>query len=261
MAEPRPPVRPFALVHSPDQWRRAAHEGTFLDPVAGVVELGWVEPAAAQPTGPVPAAAGLAFDAECRLYRSVPAAGTVERSRSTALDPLAPSTEPPQPLDLFEAQPRPLGEFSVAEPVGGGLREPRGLAVDADDRLYIAETGAARVLVFDLWSRRLLRRIRFPHGAQPLDLAVHGRTVYGVVRPQPSSGGATGGTASAAPARLYRMSARVGPLAIVLPDEVESPSRIAISPDGCTAVLLEGAGSPSARLFVFALRGDRKSVV
>ena len=51
--------------------------------------------------------------------------------------------------------------------------EPRGLAVDVNDRLFVAETGADRILIYDLWSERLLRQVALP-GARPTDLAAHG---------------------------------------------------------------------------------------
>src|SRR4051794_37331254 len=81
MTTPAPTLRPFALVRTHDQWLRAAHVGTYLDPAMEVVGLDWTVP----PTGdartapPPPLGAGLAFDAECRLYHSVPDGGRVQK--------------------------------------------------------------------------------------------------------------------------------------------------------------------------------------
>ena len=91
----------FALVQGADSWVRAAHDDTFLGIGDGVVELGWTAPDDAEaPEGPAPAPAGLAFDAECRLYRSDPAAGTVQKLLWRAGSPYA----SPEPVELFRAE-------------------------------------------------------------------------------------------------------------------------------------------------------------
>jgi len=225
-------VRPFALVRTQDQWLRAAHEDTFVDARSGAVELAWSRPPAGDAAKDAPTAGGLAFDAACRLYRSVPDAGRVERSLWSALDPLAGSAEVPRPLDLFEMEPPVLGDFRPAAPRGGPLREPRGVAVDGSDRLFVAEAGAGRVLVHDLWSRRLLRRISLD-GA-PLDLAAHARGVLAV----------------AAPGALYRLGARDAPERLELPAGLDAPSRVAASPCGARVAVLDRAGTADARVWV-----------
>lgn len=244
-----PTIRPFAHMCTQDQWLRSAHANTFVDPIVNAVELAWTRPPACATSNTPPPAAGLAFDAECRLYRSLPNEGLVERSLWSALDPLAPVTEPTTPLDLFETPPGALGDFSPAEPPAGVLREPRGLAVDDRDRLFIAETAAARVLVYDLWSRRLLQRVAFDTGAAPLDLAACGDAVFAVVRPAVDAG-----SADTQPL-LFRLPARKRPQPIALPSEIAAPSRIAISACGCVAVL-EQAGTPAARVFILRRTDD-----
>src|SRR5205823_10128478 len=88
--------RPFALVRTDDQWSRAAHNGTALDAETGGVELRRVESEATQKGGEASAlTAGLAFDAECRLYRSVPDEGRVERLLWSG------DRAAHEPLDLF----------------------------------------------------------------------------------------------------------------------------------------------------------------
>jgi phage tail-like protein len=222
-------LRPFAQIDGADMWARAAHRETFLDFASGVVELAWSAPEAtdAPLAGEVPEAAGLAFDAECRLYRSLPDAGRVERSLWATLSP----GTAPVALDLFEAEiATSLGDFSPLEPATGAVREPRGLAVDVDDRLFVAETGAGRILVYDLWSQRLLRTLSTGSGTQPLDLAAHGRTVLATVRGSDV---------------LLRFSARGAPEAEPLPPEVPAATRLAVSPGGRVAVLA-GAGTEDA---------------
>ena len=157
----------FALVDGGDSWSRAAHLDTFLQLEEGVVALAWRAPYddGDPPEAPALVPAGLAFDAECRLYRSVPDAGRVERVLWRAGSPYA----SPDPTELFAAEAAPsVGDFDAAAPAGGPLAEPRGLAVDVDDRLVVAEAGAGRILVHDLWSRRLLRAVPTPPGTQSM---------------------------------------------------------------------------------------------
>ena len=101
--------RPFAAVHTEDQWRRAAHQGTSLQPGTWAVQLAWShgQPAPDQlPDAPPPTAAGLAFDPWCRLYHSLPDAGRVERilPSGTASSPV-PSFRPEDAADLDAGAP------------------------------------------------------------------------------------------------------------------------------------------------------------
>ena len=75
---------------------------------------------------------------------------------------------------------RPRESLRIGPPLVSGIfirppSRPRSInralsAVDDDDRLYVAEAGTRDVLIFDLWSSRLLRRVALP--GRPLDLAV-----------------------------------------------------------------------------------------
>lgn len=231
-----PAPRRFALVRTADQWLRSGHVDTALDTKTGVVGLAWTEPPSSNAGGDAPPrGAGLAFDQQCRLYHSVPDEGRVEWSLWAGQTPRAAGDEPPAPLDLFAAEVPPAGEFTPVTTPTSALSAPRGLAVDHDDRLFIAETGAGRLLIFDLWGRRLLRRVvvAAPDGtaARPLDLAAHGTTVYALL----------------APAGLVELTARSEPRALPLPADVTEPARLAVAPGG-RIVLLERAGSPLARI-------------
>lgn len=208
-----PVPRPFALMQTEDQWLRAFHEHTALE--AGVLQLAFVDETAVTVGGEPPAvAAGLAFDPHCRLYHSIPNQGRVERQLWAAPEPAA-------PLDLFAPGPPPLaGDFHPAAAPSPILQEPRGLAVDADDRLFIAETAARRILVFDLWSLRLLRRI--PVSGRPLDLAIKDSSVLALL---------------SAPAALVRLEAHTGPRSLALPAGIADPARVAVSPEGEIFVL------------------------
>jgi phage tail-like protein len=232
-----PGLRSFALVQTVDQWQRAAHCDTAIDPDSGQVGLARQRPQLAEP-GPArpPLPAGLAFDGACRLYRSVPDEGRVERVGWATAGRIAAPEAASAPLDVFAAPQRPaLGEFTAAPPAAPALTEPRGLAVDADDRLFVAEAGARQILVYDLFGRRLLRRVADADAPRraPLDLAAHGRTVWATVADPPG---------------VLRLEAHQGPAAAALPAPpapaaAAHPARVAAAPGGALAVLLCGQGT------------------
>ncbi|WP_412543358.1 phage tail protein [Longispora sp. K20-0274] len=131
--------RDLCLLVQPEQWARCAHSGTALLPGGGV-ELTWTEDEPASRARPTPA--GLAFDHQCRAYRSRPDRGTVTVS---ALDGTTTSCHQ-------------------------GLRRPLGLAVDRRQRLYVAESGTGLVHVADLTAGRPLRKVPVGCG-RPVDVA------------------------------------------------------------------------------------------
>lgn len=245
-------ARGFALFRTRDQWVRAAHDGTGIDPDTGGVRLAWTVPPVGGEEEPPPAperAGGLAFDSRCVLYRSVVPEGRVERMLWRALDPFAvpPDQSVPlaeigdaptpaelqRPADLLGAAAEPpLGEFAPEPPARRLLRTPLGLAVDEDDRLFVCEQGRRRLLVYDLPSRRLLRTVRLP--AAPLDVAAQGRTAYAVLDGAPW---------------LVRLSARGEPVAVAPPEAPGRPARVAISPGGAVFLLhRDGTGAWVAAL-------------
>jgi phage tail-like protein len=228
-------LRPFALLRTGDQWMRCSFEATFLDVDAGIVELARTT-ATADSDQPAPrVGAGLGFDNACRLYHSRPSENRVERIRWKATDPLGPVAGQPQPVDLFTGPGSDthgaVGDFAFAQPAAA-VFEPRGVALDVNDRLFVAETGGNRILIYDLWSERLVRRVILP-GARPTDLAAHGNDVYAVL---------------AARREIVRLTARSGPDPVDLPAGCTEPSRIAIAASG-TAAILEKAGTPDAHVW------------
>lgn len=220
----------FALIRTHDQWRRVAHHHTALD--GEVVSLDWVHEDAVTLGGELPpSGAGLAFDGSCRLYHSLPENGQVERVLWASEDPLRPTSVQPTPLDLFETDTESdLGDFVPVSAATGALHEPRGLTVDDEERLFIAESEARRIIIYDLWSRRLLRRV--PVGGRVVDLAVRGRTVFALLT---------------SPPRLLRLEARTEPQTVPLPAEITQPTRLTIAPGGEIFVLDHG-GTTSARV-------------
>lgn len=224
------PLRPISLLRTEDQWLRCAHRGTSLDAdpsgVGAVVELS-SRSTTKESHEPAPLlGAGLAFDRGCRLYRSFPAAGRVARALWDAEEG---TVDDASWRDVIRAARELLGDFEPAEPPAP-LREPRGLAVDSGDRLFVAETGADRILVYDLFSERLLRRLALP-GARPTDLAARGANVYAVL---------------AGEKRVVRLTARTGPFPVALPPAISDPSRVAVAPDGRLAVLDQAATAAAA---------------
>ncbi len=233
--------RPFAGVQGQDLWCRTAHRGTALHPATGAVQLAWETESETAGTATAVAAAGLAFDALCRLYRSRPGDGQVERLLWAAHDPLKPAAEAPRPLDLFAAPPPlALGDFVTEAEGEPALAEPRGLAVDDEGRLFVAETGAARILVYDLWQERVLRRVATAP-ARPLDLATDGRRVWAVVDAEPW---------------LLELEAASGPRPLALPAGLGTPSRVACAPGGELYLLTE-AGGEDACIVPLAQPADR----
>jgi phage tail-like protein len=218
-------LRPFALVRDGDQWVRGSFDRTFLDYENGIVELAWTTTTKDSATPAPSPGAGLAFDNECRLYHSSPASGSVDRIRWSARDPLAPDGADAAPASLFvTTSNEPLGDFDGGAP-SPGLREPRGLAVDENDRLFVAESGGHQVLVYDLWSERLLRRVAFG-SERPMDLAARGAIVWVVLAPA---------------GRVVILTAGGGPDPVTLPAGCTHASRIAVSSGGSLAVLCDAA--------------------
>jgi len=235
-----PAPRPFTLIRTHDQWLRSSHEETALE--GEVVQLHWRDqkPENAGDETPVAErATGLAFDGYCRLYHSIPSEGRVERWLWAAEDPLqlagGQASPVALPVDLFgDGLEAPVGDFEISGEKPAPLLSPRGLTIDENQRLFVAESGAKRILIYDLWSRRLLRRVQL--GAAPIDLATDGRTVYVLL---------------ASPPGLVKLDARTGPKSLAWPSEVADPSRIALSPEG-ELFILERAGSASSRIVRFS---------
>jgi phage tail-like protein len=239
-----PSPRSFTLIRTHDQWLRSSHEGTALEGEAP--QLYWRDEKAESAVDEKPfteRGAGLAFDGYCRLYHSVPAEGRVERWLWAANDPLqlagGQASQVDLPVDLFGAGPEAaVGDFEIPSEKPAALQGPRGLAIDENQRLFVAESGAKRILIYDLWSRRLLRRVQL--GAAPIDLATDGRSVYALL---------------ASPSGLVKLDARTGPQSLAWRSEVADPSRIAISPEG-ELFILDRAGSSSSRIVRFGNPGE-----
>ncbi|MCO6457757.1 MAG: hypothetical protein J5I93_20830 [Pirellulaceae bacterium] len=248
-----PATRTFALVQSEDQWGRCAHENTALLPDGVRLrfrdEVPPVEPPLEElrvrelPSGSGVVPAGLAFDPWRRLYRTLPERGQVERLAWAADESAVAEREP---LQLFATDPIPAGDFQPAESPATPLRQPQSVAVDRNGRLYVAETGAGRILVYDLFDRRLLRVVpTLP--ARPLDLACAGGRVLALLDQAPF---------------IVWLDARRGPFPLDLGDvdlaALGRPARLATWPDrqGDELLLLVDAGTVESRVVPLARPTD-----
>ncbi len=226
-------MAPFAIVTTTDQWVRSAHDRTAIDPRTGGVELDWTEPEP-EPAGASSPLGGLAFDSACRLYRSLEE-GRVERRRWSPGEPAGPAEDL-----LAGPPPGAVGDFAPQEEAPALVR-PRALGIDADDRLLIAEAGARCVLVLDLWSGRVLRRLAL--AAEPMDLAVGERWTWVLL--------GDGHT-------VVRMHPRGAAFARALPalplDVADNalPLRLASGPRGALALLIADPADPGATRVVVA---------
>jgi phage tail-like protein len=162
---PAPPR--FALMEGAAAWQRAAFDANVAL-VDGVVQLAWATQGEGGTPLPVPdeAGAGLAFDAHCRLYHSVPAEHRVERWLWDAYDPGRPQDAPPTADLLLDRPPQPQVFGALPPDASAGFAPvgtlapvftPRALACDAQDHLYVLDTQARCVRVLDLQQRRVLR--------------------------------------------------------------------------------------------------------
>ena len=230
-----PPGRPASLVATCDQWVRATHAGTAVDggdSGDGVLTLSWTTSSLPRPPSGTCLARGLATDRLCRIYRLGP--GVVERlAVGPAADGLDYSALPEPVLLLGHragASVEPGSEFAATTPAAA--LDPVGVAVDGDDRMFLADGATASVSVIDLWSRRLLRTVRVDTPTHPrrtpVGLAGRGGIVEVAVRE---------------PAGLLRITATRGPVEIGLPTSFDDlpagtePTRVTLLRCG-TPVLL-----------------------
>jgi phage tail-like protein len=218
--------RPHSMIRTRDQWLRAVHQDTAWNKDLDAVELAASVAPPHDARQPPAFGAGVAFDAGCRVYRSLPEAGIVARS-------LRVGANEDDPVSVFTSpEATRLGDFApAAGGAAGALRRPRGLAIDADDRLFIAESGAARIVVVDLWSERVLRVARMAGSdglpVAPLDVACGRRRAFAVLDGAPW---------------LVALEARRGPWAVPLvrPSGVPAdarPRRVAVFGGGAPFVL------------------------
>jgi phage tail-like protein len=219
------------MIRTQDQWLRASYSDTALE--GETVQLSWRDDKPL--TGPdepfLKPGEGLVFDRHCRLYRSVPDEGRVERLLWVQEDRLRPTSVSQEPVNIFASgDEEQLGDFSFTGAAQPKVMTLRALAVDDDQRLFVADSSGKRILIYDLWSRRLLRAV--PLAAEPLDMAAAGRAVYVLL---------------AGPAGLIQLTARSEPHPRPLPGGLIAPACIAIS--------------PKKELFVLDQRGEAQAHV
>ena len=260
---PLPPPARFALMLGEPAWQRAAFDAnTAL--VDGVVQLAWES----RGEGGVPlavddvAGAGLAFDAACRLYQSLPGEQRVQRWLWSELDPARPQQDPP-PADVlvirfdgpqvigalpaapegFVPAPSPLPSLltptltPTPTPTPTPAFTPRALACDDEGHLYVldsADLAVMRVWVVDLVQRRVLHAVAVP--ADAVHMAWQGAWLWVLC-----ASGALQQVAADGTVRLAPVSAST------------AASRLAFAEDGRLYVLHHAHTAAASKLKVVAI--------
>lgn len=223
-------LRDFALIHSLDQWSRSAHWQTALDIEQGIVHLAWhTDEATSDDDAELPVFAGLAFDPWCRLYRSLPEEGQVERIYWDK------SGNASDPHPLFHPPAMTEGEFKL-EQTQTPLQRPGALAIDDDGHLYIAEGDSHQLLIYHLTEQRLLQRL--PLTASPIDVCCDGQTAYVLL-----------------PDSVVSIRARGRAESSPLPASITQADRIEVSRNG-ELYVLDAAGTEDARIVPLQREGD-----
>lgn len=231
--------RDFAMIHTADQWYRAAFQDTSMEVERSTVQLAW-EPEAREDvaTGAeAVTAAGLAFDPWCRFYRSIPEENRVVRMLWSESGPKAGTEQ-----ELFTEAARKSGDFMLEKTGSEQLNGPGGLAVDSHGRLFMAESTGGRILIYDLLEKRLVRTVHL--GRPVLDLACHDRTVYALLSDPPG---------------LAVLDARSRPCLKNIGSRIVNPTRLAVSRHGCLW-LLDRGGSEEATVVPLARPDERLAV-
>ncbi|HEX9992361.1 MAG TPA: phage tail protein [Acidimicrobiales bacterium] len=259
--------RPFAVVATLDQWLRSTHEGTAVDADTGAVQLATAAAGAPAATGPRADRPGaLAFDDACRLYRSVPSAGVVERYRWRPDDPRGRVPAGTGSPLLGPAAAPVVGDFG-ADPTGSEAppASPGPLAVDDLGRLHVADAATGTVTAYDLVDGRVVARVALaPHAV--VDLVADGPDVLvlavpapGAAGPDPSpfvpAGGAVPAVAGGPPAGpggavLLRLAPGAQPVPVPLP-----AAAAAVPGDATPVAVARTAARETAVLFAAAAPG------
>lgn len=156
------------LLQGPAAWRSAHHVHTAV--VDEVVMLESSEPLAPEPA-PGPAftgsLAGLAFDRHCRLFHPRPEAAALEFVLWGRVDALG----------VHDLAAHPYAITGAEQIKAGALPgEPRALACDEADFLYVADPAGSAAWLIDVWQQRVARFVPLP--SPPLDLAARDGQVF-----------------------------------------------------------------------------------
>jgi len=233
-------LSPFAMVHTCDQWRRAAYSDAALittGPNQGYVQLAWDDDLAGdQEYDDLPSAGGLAVDAWCRLYRVIPERGQIERSRWSGNGYNTSET-----LNLFAPPPEPGEDFTTVSDhaTDGPLLNPVDVASDGKNHLFIAEAGRRQVVIYDLMQNRVIRRHQFR--SAPRKLASDGDTIWLLL----------GGDQ----AQLAILKGLADPVYVDLPAEIAQPA--ALVANNGQVFVLDQAGTEAASVVPLHAPHDR----
>ena len=170
-----PMGRLFQTVCTSDHWRRAAYEDVSLDhDVVRLASLTVLDPDEIESIeDEQPVIAPLAFDSCKRLYRR-PSGRRAHRQVPVGGRDCGREGDASRRHSSLRSAPQAgAGDFAPHSAPAGDLARPTGIAIDNEDRLFIAESG--RVLVYDVADARRLRAVAFD--STPIDVAAAGTRV------------------------------------------------------------------------------------
>ncbi|MFA3790000.1 phage tail protein [Aliiglaciecola sp. SL4] len=235
----------FAMIAGVDQWMRVAHDNTSVDIQQQSVQLAWEHQAMLDSHAFSAQPAGLIFDPWCRLYHAIPEDNRIDKLLWSE------KRQASRAKSLFRTLQQNYGEF-VGQQQQSDLSTPVGLVVDRKGRLFIADSGNQRILIFDLIDNKLLRSLYLD--GTPSVLAGDGQQVYAVVSTyHPASA-----TTAVAPAnRLFQLSATAEAVEVDVqfPEDIPSVviSSVTIGADGRVFVLVGGGTETAA---IWAIDGE-----
>ncbi|HIV69420.1 MAG TPA: hypothetical protein H9903_00670 [Candidatus Aquabacterium excrementipullorum] len=163
------------LMRGRAHWLRGAFMDTTL--ADDIVTLAPAAPPVSNAPAQAPAPwAGLAFDANCRLFHALPTQGAIEYVLWGATTQLGVHDVAPHPFIVTGPETEDNGQ-----PLPGAdlpLR-PEALAAGDDNLLYVADPDRPAIWVIDTWKQEVTRRIDM--GQVPLDLASCGGDIVALL--------------------------------------------------------------------------------
>ncbi|GAB2708151.1 phage tail protein [Aliiglaciecola aliphaticivorans] len=237
----------FAMIAGVDQWMRVAHDNTSVDVQQQTVQLAWQHKAMQDSHASSVQPAGLAFDPWCRLYHAIPEDNRIDKLLWSE------KRQGSRARSLFSTSQQIYGEFA-GQQQHSDLTAPMGLVVDNKGRLFIADSGNQRIVIFDLIDNQLVRCVYLD--GTPSILSCDGHQVYALVStPQHL-------TSTTSPSNiLLKFTATLSPVEVnlQLPEFIQNDllSSVTIAADG-RFFALAGGGTESA--VIWAIDGENELI-
>jgi phage tail-like protein len=156
------------LLQGAPVWRSAHHVHTVVVDEAVMLQSGEpLTPESASGPAFTGGFAGLAFDRHCRLFHAQPEDAALEFALWGRVDALGVHEITTHPYEITGA------EQVKAKALPG---EPRALACDGEDFLYVADPAGTATWLIDVWQQQVARFVALP--SPPLDLAAREGQVF-----------------------------------------------------------------------------------